>query len=104
MPDLKTLKANSKILIKGHKDIALTRSSAEFFLRSQLGIDFLEWLKSGVGFPEEFFFATLVRVSQKLYYQRGIVVQSMYCQNHILFLPLTFFQQIKYKRNPTCYG
>ena len=80
MPHLKTLKANSKILIKGHKDIALTRSSAEFFLRSQLGIDFLEWLKSGVGFPEEFFFATLVRVSQKLYYQRGIVVQSMYSQ------------------------
>ena len=63
---------------KGHKDVALTRSSAEFFLRSQLGIDFLEWLKSGVGFPEEFFFATLVRVSQKLFYQEGIVVQSKY--------------------------
>ena len=90
MPDLNTLKANSKILIKGHKDIALTRSSAEFFLRSQLGIDFLEWLKSGVGFPEEFFFATLVRVSQKLYYQRGIVVQSMYCQNNFLTFPADF--------------
>ena len=41
-------------------------------------MDFIDWLQSGVGYPEEFFFATLVRVSQKLYYQRGIVVQSKY--------------------------
>ena len=63
-------------IFKGHKDVALTRSSAEFFMTSKLGKDFLTWLKSGVGFPEEFFFATMARVSQHLYNTKGLVVQS----------------------------
>ena len=56
--------------------MALTRSSAEFFMTSKLGKDFLKWLNSGVGFPEEFFFATLSRVSQHLYNTKGLISQS----------------------------
>jgi hypothetical protein len=64
-------------IFKGHKDVALTRSSSEFFMQSQIGKDVLGWLKSGVGFAEEFYFATMVRISQSLYYETGQVVQSM---------------------------
>ena len=63
-------------IFKGHKDVALTRSSAEFFMTSKLGKGFLKWLNSGVGFPEEFFFATLSRVSQHLYNTKGLISQS----------------------------
>ena len=63
-------------IFKGHKDVALTRSSAEFFMTSKLGKAFLSWLSSGVGFPEEFFFATMTRVSQHFYRTKGLVVQS----------------------------
>ena len=66
-------------IFKGHKDVALTRSSAEFFMTSKLGKDFLKWLNSGVGFPEEFFFATLSRVSQHLYNTEGLISQSEFC-------------------------
>ena len=66
-------------IFKGHKDVALTRSSAEFFMTSKLGKGFLKWLNSGVGFPEEFFFATLSRVSQHLYNTEGLISQSEFC-------------------------
>jgi hypothetical protein len=63
-------------MYKGHKDAAITRSTTEFFLRSSLGKTFLYWLQSGVGFPEEYFFATLSRVSQRLYEEHNFIAQS----------------------------
>ena len=64
-------------IYKGHKDAAISRSTAEFLLRSKLAKGFLQWLETGVGFPEEFFFATLRRVSQGLWNSHNIVVQSI---------------------------
>ena len=69
-------------IFKGHKDVALTRSSAEFFMTSKLGKGFLSWLSSGVGFPEEFFFATMTRVSQHFSRTKGLVIQSTRCLNY----------------------
>ena len=63
-------------IYKGHKDAAISRSTAEFLLRSKLAKGFLQWLETGVGFPEEFFFATLRRVSQRLWNKHNIVEQS----------------------------
>ena len=54
----------------------MTRSTAEFLLKSKLAQGFLQWLESGVGLPEEFFFATLRRVSQVLWKHNGTVQQS----------------------------
>ena len=63
-------------IYKGHKDAAISRSTADFLLRSKLAKGFLQWLETGVGFPEEFFFATLRRVSQVLWNKHNIVEQS----------------------------
>ena len=47
-------------------------------MRSKLAKGFLQWLETGVGFPEEFFFATMRRISQGLWNKHNIVEQSMY--------------------------
>ena len=63
-------------IYKGHKDAAISRSTAEFLLRSKLAKGFLQWLEKGVGYPEEFFFATLRRVSQDIWNSHNVVMQS----------------------------
>ena len=54
-------------------------------------MDFIDWLQSGVGYPEEFFFATLGRVSQQLYNEQGIIVQSMYYDMKLIYYKYVFY-------------
>ena len=71
-------------IFKGYKENILSRQSASFFIRSQMAQDFLNWLYDAAC-PEEFFYATLARVSQDQYFYKGQISQGNY-----EFYPQTF--------------
>jgi hypothetical protein len=65
-------------MFKGYKENLITRQSAKFFTETKLGIKFLKWL-ADTGCPEEFFYATLTRVSQdEYYYNNNRIVQGKF--------------------------
>ena len=63
-------------IYKGSKEVVISRNTAHFTTQTDLAIKFLDWLKD-ISCPEEFFFATLARVNQELYYANKTVAQGM---------------------------
>jgi hypothetical protein len=62
-------------IFKGFRENLISRQSAIFFTQTMLGKEFLKWL-ARTGCPEEFFFATLTRVSKDDYYFNNKIVQG----------------------------
>ena len=63
-------------IFKGFKENILSRHTSSFFIRSKMAQKFLSWLYD-TACPEEFFFATLSRISQDDYFYKGQITQGI---------------------------
>ena len=61
-------------IYKGYREVVLSRRTVKFILKSNLTKSLLKWSQD-ITFPEEIFFATLVRINVKKYVHTGIVEQ-----------------------------
>ena len=80
-------------IFKGYKENILSRQSASFFIRSQMAQDFLNWLYD-TACPEEFFYATLARVSQDQYFYKGQISQGNSFKKYNKCLKCSFLSKI----------
>jgi len=63
-------------IFKGYKENVISRATGHFLTKTQLAEVFLHWL-ANTGCPEEFFYATLTRVSQSNYFaENGRIIQG----------------------------
>ena len=80
-------------IFKGYKENILSRQSASFFIRSQMAQDLLNWLYD-TACPEEFFYATLARVSQDQYFYKGQISQGNSFKKYNKCLKCSFLSKI----------
>ncbi len=81
-------------IYKGYRENVISRSTAMFLTQTKLAKDFVSWLKTA-SCPEEYYFATMSRVFQEIYYQNGSVIQGKTeKQNEMQLYNLIFLFQI----------
>lgn len=67
-------------VIKGLKNIVITREFAEYCLYDELAVDLYHWMHF-IGIPDEFFFQTLSYVNRTLQAETGEVKQNFEAYN-----------------------
>ena len=65
----------SLFVLQGYREAIISRETAIFMITSQIGIEFHAWLQD-TAMAEEFFFATMARISQKNYKETGLILQG----------------------------
>ena len=64
--------------LQGYREAIISRETAMFMTTTKVAIDLHTWLQDAA-MAEEFFFATIARISQKQYRETGNVIQGNYC-------------------------
>ena len=88
-------------IYKGYREVVLSRRTVKFILKSNLTKSLLKWSQD-ITFPEEIFFATLVRINVKRYVHTGIVEQ--YHTKQAIQYPLCPRRTLWNYATKNCYG
>ena len=88
-------------IYKGYREVVLSRRTVKFILKSNLTKSLLKWSQD-ITFPEEIFFATLVRINVKKYVHTGIVEQ--YHTKQAIQYPLCPRRTLWNYATKNCYG
>lgn len=89
-------------IFKGLRESIISRPTVNFLLTSELALEFRQWLQT-TAFAEEFFFATLARVNQTIYYKNQTTVESM-ASNFGAVNKLSARRTLWEEENSECHG